>query len=362
MYPSVRRSPYFPRTEAAGATEYIVYNHMYMPMAYGRDPRQDYQALAERVTLWDVGAERQTQLQGRDARVLADRLTTRRISDLDVGGCRYTVCCDERGEIICDPVLLIPRDDTVWLSHGTVDLTLWAKGLAHGWGLDVEVSEPDVAPLQVQGPRAADVVRSLAGPAIDDLRPFRCMDTRLAEQPAVVSRTGWSGGPGFEIFPLGSERALAIWDALVAAGVPHGMLITGPNIAKALESGITDTSYATNQHLNPMELWQDYLVDLDKGPFIGREALAEVARTGVQRRTVGLLGPRERVPRLEAPWPIAVDGTAAGSTRWVTFSYALERTIAIGVVQAALSARGARVTVVSPGGEVEMEIADLPFV
>ena len=362
LYPHTRRSPYFARTEAAGATEYMHYNHMYMPMAYGRDPAEDYRALTERVTLWDVGAERQTELRGPAAMALADQLTTRSLADLPVGGCRYTICCDTHGEIICDPVLLYPRAELIWLSHGSVDLTLWAAGLALGGGHDVEVSEPDVAPLQVQGPLAPALMRDLLGDQLAELRPFRCSEFTIAGVGCVVSRTGWSGGPGYEVFPLSSQRALAVWDAIVAAGEPHGLLVIGPNVTKAMESGITDTSYATNQGLNPLELWQDYLVDLDKGPFIGREALRAIAQRGVARRQVGLLGPQSRLPRLEGPWPLRRDGTDIGATRWASFSFALERAIAIGVVDAGHAVEGSTVEVLHPGGSAEMQICRLPFV
>jgi glycine cleavage system aminomethyltransferase T len=363
LYPNVRRSPYFARTEAEGATEYIVYNHMYMPMAYGRDPRQDYRALTERVTLWDVGAERQTEIRGPDARAFADMLTTRRLDDLRTGECRYTLCCDDDGEIICDPILLAPEDDVIWLSHGTVDLTLWARGLATGGSYDVEVLEPDVAPMQVQGPLSPAVMRSLIGEAIDDLRPFQCMQVTLAGVDCIVSRTGWSGGAGFEIYPRGTERALDLWDAVKAAGEPHDLLVIGPNLSKAMESGITDTSYATNQDLNPLELWQDYLVDLDKGNFIGREALQRINDKGVSRRQVGLLGPGSRLPtRLEWPWDIRVGEGTIGSTRWLTYSLGLDRLIAIGVVDVGFSAVGTPVDVVHPEGIAAMEIVELPFV
>jgi aminomethyltransferase len=250
----------------------------------------------------------------------------------------------------------------MWLSHGTVDLTLWAHGIALGGSYDVEVGEPDVAPLQVQGPLSSVVMRSLIGDSVDGLRPFHCMQATIAGVDCIVSRTGWSGGAGFEIYPRGTERALDLWDAVKAAGEPHDLLVIGPNLSKAMEAGITDTSYATNQDLNPLELWQDYLVDLDKGDFIGREALQRIKDQGVSRRQVGLLGPDHRLPmRLEFPWDIRVGEETIGSTRWLAFSLGLERVIAIGVVDVDFSAVGTRVDVVHPEGEATMEIVELPF-
>ena len=208
LHPTVRRSPYFERTIALGASDLMVYNWMYMPMDYGRDPREDYVAMVERVTLWDVGAERQCQLRGPDALALADYLSPRRLDDLPVGGCRYTMPCDRHGRVLAEAIALRPFEDVVWLSHASVDLDLWADAFALARGADVEVSQPDVAPLQVQGPRALDTLAPITDADLAALPRFRCAVTRVAGVDAVVSNTGWSKEAGFEIYPLGSERAL----------------------------------------------------------------------------------------------------------------------------------------------------------
>ena len=137
LFANVRRSPYFARTEAAGAVAYMAYNHMYMAMDYGRQPAAEYRALTEGVTLWDVGAERQVELSGPDALAFADRLATRDLSEVAPGTCRYTLIADEHGIVICDPVMLHVETGRVWLSHGNVDLLLWAKGVALGAGLEI---------------------------------------------------------------------------------------------------------------------------------------------------------------------------------------------------------------------------------
>jgi len=226
----------------------------------------------------------------------------------------------------------------------------------------VEVTEPDVAPLQVQGPLAPAVLTAVAGSGIAELGRFRCTRTEIAGAECVVSRTGWSGGEGYEVFPLGSSAALDVWDAIAEAGAPHGLLITGPNTANALEAGLTDTSYATNQGLNPLELWQDYVVDFDGDEFAGRAALERIRAEGVSRRQVGLLGPARRLPRCEWQWDVETDGAVVGQTRWIAYSFALERTIAVGVLDAAAAELGTSVTVVHPEGVAEFEVAALPFV
>jgi glycine cleavage system aminomethyltransferase T len=359
LHPNVRRSPYFERTERAGAVEYIVYNHMYMPLDYGRDPEQDYRALTERVTLWDVGAERQTELRGKGALDLADYLCTRDLSELAVGGCRFTMVCDPQGLIMTEPIVLRPWNDVVWISHGDVDLTLWARGIAFAGGYEVDVSEPPVAPVQLQGPRSLDVVRDVA-PEAAELEFYRCRPTRIAGVEAVVSRTGWSGELGYEIFPLDEHEALRVWDALVSAGEPHGLLITGPNLSRAIEKAITDTHYAVNSGMNPFEAGAARLVELDTGTFIGREALVRAREKGVLRKTLGLVGRGEAFPRLEAFWSVE-NGRALGEVRWAAWSYALERPVAIALLDASVEV-GDRVRIRHQGGTSEVEVVELPFV
>jgi glycine cleavage system aminomethyltransferase T len=361
LFANVRRSPYFDRTEAAGAVAYMAYNHMYMAMDYGRQPGAEYRALTEGVTLWDVGAERQVELTGPDALRFADLLATRDLSQLAPGGCRYTLIADENGIVICDPVVLHVEEGRVWLSHGNVDLLLWAKGVALGAGLDVAVREADVAPMQLQGPLARTVLEPLVGDALDGLAYYRLTHAEIAGVPCVVSRTGWSGGPGYEIFPLGSERALEVWDAVAAAGTPLGLLIIGPNVPRALERGISDIAWFHNLGVNALEA-AERLVDLDGGDFIGRDALRAVRDAGIQRHTVGFVGPDVVLPRADGTWQLTRDGAPAGATRWVTRSPTLGRIIGIGVVDSAHADEGTRLALVAPGGDVPLEVAPLPFV
>jgi glycine cleavage system aminomethyltransferase T len=361
LHPTVRRSPYFPRTEAAGASDYMVYNWMYMPMAYGRDPREDYRAMVERVTLWDVGAERQCELRGPDAVALADYLSPRRLDDLPVGGCRYTMPLDRHGRVMVEAIALRPFADVVWISHASVDLDLWATGLALARGADVEVSQPDVAPLQLQGPHALDVLAGIADVDVAKLPRFRCVPAKVAGVDVVVSNTGWSKEAGFELYPLGTERALELWDAIVEAGEPHGLLVTGPVIHRAVEQGITDVQYRANSDMDPFEAGWGALLDIDGRDFVGREALLAIRERGPARRTVGLALDGPPVPMMEEFWPVEVDGAPAGVARWVVWSYALERNIAIALVDAA-APDDATFTVRAPDGPRTGSVHPIPFV
>lgn len=360
LYPISRRSPYWDGAVAAGVSEFMVYNHTYFPLIYHHSPSEEYTALTERVTLWDVGCERQTELRGPDAVKFAQYLTTRDLSKLKVGDCKYTLVCDPDGRIICDPVLLHPMKDVIWLSHGDADLTLWARGIALHGGFDVAVCEPDVAPLQIQGPKALEMLRGLVEAPLDALGFYKCTLTKVAGIDAVVSRTGWSGGLGYEVFPLSSNRAMELWNSLIAAGEPHGLMVTGPNVFRAVEKNVTDTAYHSNSDMNPYEAGHGRLVDLDKGDFIGRQALQQAAEEGVKRKTVGLLIDGE-LPLLEWYWPITDRHGNPGEVRWAVHSFELKQNIAIAIADASLEV-GDKVTIHHQAGNSEATVTALPFV
>jgi aminomethyltransferase len=337
----------------------MVYNHMYMPIAYGREPEVDYRALTEAVTLWDVGAERQTELRGPDAVRLADYLCTRDLSGLTTGRCRYTLVCDERGQIMTEPIVLRPWPDVLWISHGDTDLTLWAAAIAAHGGFDVRVTEPDVAPLQVQGPRSRDVLAAVTE-AVFGLESFGCRVGEVAGVEAAVSRTGWSRELGYEIYPLSSDRAPELWAALLEAGEPHGLLVTGPNLNRAVEQGITDTHYAVNSGMNPFEAGSGRFVDLDAGDFVGRAALRE-AKRDVRRHTLGLVVEDGSLPRMETFWPVRDEQGEAGVVRWAAHSYALGRDAAIALLDGRVQP-GDAVTIDHEGGSTPAVAAELPLV
>jgi aminomethyltransferase len=361
MWAINRRSPYWEASVAAGAMEWSVYNSMHFAMTYGRMPYEDYAELLEGVTLWDVGLERQTQLKGRDAHAFLDYLTCRDMSTMRPGDCRYALVCDEAGALMVDPVVLWPFEDTIWLSHGNFDLTLWARGIAMHGAWDVEVCEPDVAPLQVQGPLSLAVLAKICPAPLADMKNYTCLVTKVAGEAAVVSRTGWSGGFGFEVFPLSSARARRLWDAILEAGEEHAIKVTGPIVHRAVERGVTDFNYYMSCAMNPLEDVACHLVDLDKeADFIGRQALRRIAADGVKRHSVGLVFEGE-VPRLEWFWDLQDGRGGHGVVRWAVHSFALKRSIGIAVVDKAVKV-GDMVEVAHPFGTTRAEVTTIPFV
>jgi glycine cleavage system aminomethyltransferase T/ketosteroid isomerase-like protein len=356
-----RRTPYWDGTVAAKCKEWSVYNNMHFPMLYSRTPYEDYCALLEGVTLWDVGLERQTQLKGPDAHAFLDYLCCRDMSPMRPGDCRYGLVCDDHGQIMCDPVVLWPFADTIWMSHGSVDLTLWARGIALGSGWDVEVSEPDVAPLQIQGPLALGVMQKLCSADLEGMKNYSCIATGFAGRDAVVSRTGWSGGYGFEVYPLSSEGAMELWQAILDAGEEFGIKVTGPIVSRAIERGVTDMTYYNNSNMNPFEDLGAKFVDLDKPvDFVGKAALQKIKQQGVGRHSVGLVFHGD-VPRLEWNWQFTDPNGNPGEVRWSIYSFALECYIGIAVVDRGVD-YGDLLTIDHPNGQTRAKVVRVPFV
>lgn len=356
-----RRTPYWDATVKAGCMEWTVYNNMHFPTLYGRMPYEDYAALLEDVTLWDVALERQTQLKGPDALAFLDYLSCRDMSSMQVGDCMYALICHDDGKLLADPVCFRPWEDTIWLSHGNCDLTLWPRGIAMNSDWNVDVTEPDVAPMQIQGPRALDVLDPICDASLSELKNYKCVATKVAGQDAVVSRTGWSGGFGFEVLPLSSERGLELWDAILEAGEPHGIKVTGPIWHRAVERGVTDFNYYMGSDINPLEDVAAKFVHLDKNvDFVGKKALTKIKAEGVKRHSVGLFIESE-VPRLEWFWDLKDAKGNTGIVRWVAHSFELDRSIAIAIVDNNITT-GDTVEIETPYGLMKGEVTTIPFV
>src|SRR5437899_12590697 len=162
--PWYRKSPFFEATQRAGAKAYDIYNHMYLPGSC-TDPYAEYWHLVNHVTLWDVSVERQVEISGKDGAKFAELITPRDLAKCDVGQGKYVVITDENGGIINDPVLIRLEENRFWLSLANSATLLSAKGVAANSAMDVNITEPDVSPLQVQGPDSKNVPKDLVAPA-----------------------------------------------------------------------------------------------------------------------------------------------------------------------------------------------------
>jgi aminomethyltransferase len=338
---------------------------MWLPIDFGRDPRIEYEALTEGVVMWDVGCERVLELVGRDAVALADYVLTRDVAAIEVGQCRHALACFDDATILCENLVMRLDDERVWICHGPGDLPSWARALLLHTDFAVRVGEAAFSPLALQGPKALDVMQKLA-PDVAQLKRFHWAWTTIAGQNVLVSRTGWSGEFGYEVFAPDRDPAKRVWRRVREAADPFGVMVTGVNATRAWENGISDVNYGDNLGLTPLDAGLMRSVDLEKTTrFIGSEQLRRLDDAGPTRIPVSVVvDTDDALPQHREFWPVArapgVDGDRIGSTWQVFHSFALERPAANAIVETGVSP-GEHLTLQTPSGNRSCTVVRRPI-
>jgi glycine cleavage system aminomethyltransferase T len=367
IQPWYRKSPYFEATRRAGCKSWGLYNHMLLPTLYD-DPVTEYWALLNDVTMWDVSVERCVEIRGPDAFELTNLITCRDLTACDVWQCKYVLITTANGGIVNDPVLLRLGENHFWLALADSDALLYAAGVAAGRGMDVTIREADVAPMQVQGPRSKDVIGALFGDAVRDLRYYWCAEAEVDGIPVVVSRTGWTGEVGYEIYLRDSRRGDDLWERVRRAGEPFGIRAIAPSEARRIEAGIFNYGSDmrvedTPLHISGLEKFAELGQEQD---FMGKGALTLLAKSGVDRKLVGVdVGgtPMTDEGALNDLWPVrAPEGEPIGRLTAGAWSPRLERNIGYAWVPATHAAEGTTLEISDPRGTRPATVAALPFV
>ena len=349
----IRKSPYFEATIRWGAKGFSVYNHMYIPRDFG-DPEQNFWNLINDAILCDVAVERQVEITGPDAARFVQTLTPRDLSKMAVGQCKYVLITNAEGGILNDPILLRLAENHFWISLADSDVLLWAQGVAVHAGMDVTIREPDVSPLQLQGPQSGKILQALFGDSIMDLKYYWLREVELHGIPLVVSRTGWSSELGYELYLRDSSRGDELWEKIMAAGQPFNLKPGHTSSIRRIEGGMLSYHADADIGTNPFELGLDRLVNLDmEADFIGKAALRRLKEQGVTRKQVGLI--IEGAP-LNGPntsyWPVRKNGETIGKVTSAVYSPRLQQNIALAMVAAEHADLGGEVEVVNRTGLV----------
>lgn len=364
----IRKSPYFDATVRWGAKGFSVYNHMYIPRDFG-NPEQNFWNLVNEAILCDVAVERQVEITGPDAARFMQMLTPRDLSKMAVGQCKYILITNANGGILNDPVLLRLAENHFWISLADSDILLWAQGVAVNSGLDVTICEPDVSPLQLQGPKSGMIMQALFGDSIMDLKYYWLREVELDGIPLIVSRTGWSSELGYELYLQDGSRGDELWEKIMAAGEPHGLKPGHTSSIRRIEGGMLSYHADADINTNPFELGFDRLVNLDmEADFIGKEALRRIKEQGVSRKQVGLIIDGEP---LKGPntsfWAIRKNGETIGKVTSAVYSPRLQANIALAMVAIEHANLGNEVRIVNrsgivnEAGTVEARIVEIPF-
>lgn len=357
----LRRSPFYQSTLDEGAESLLTYNRMLIPRGYG-DREAEYWRLINGVSMWDVAVQRQVQLKGPDAARLAQILCARDLSGQQVNQGKYVALCDHRGVLINDPIALKIDEACYWLSIGNSDIWFWARCVAGERGLDVEVSEPDVSPLAVQGPKAEDVVASLLGDWVRKLKYFWFADAVIEGIPLKVVRAGWSKQGGFELFLLDGTKGDQLWRLVKEAGQPFDIGPGYPNPSERTESGLLNWGIDTDETTNPFEVRLERFVDLDiDDDVIGVQALRRIKAEGFKRHQLGVVLEGGQENEDQSLWlTIEKDGAAIGQMTHKAWSYRLERMIGYALVSIEAQP-GDAVRVMRNGEAIQAELTALPF-
>ena len=358
----IRKSPYFDATVRWGAQAFSVYNHMYIPRDFG-DPEQNFWNLINDAILCDVAVERQVEITGPDAAKFVQMLTPRDLSKMAVGQCKYILITNADGGLLNDPILLRLAENHFWISLADSDILLWAQGVAVNSDLDVAITEPDVSPLQLQGPKSGEVMKALFGDSIMDLKYYWLRELELDGIPLIVSRTGWSSELGYELYLQDGSRGDELWEKIMAAGEPFDLKPGHTSSIRRIEGGMLSYHADADINTNPYELGFDRLVNLDMdADFIGKTALCRIQEQGVSRKQVGLIieGARLTGPNTTF-WNINKKGVQIGKVTSAIYSPRLKQNIALAIVTAEEANIGSDVDVLTNSGLTKAIIAERPF-
>ena len=358
----IRKSPYFNSTVKWGATGFSVYNHMYIPRDFG-SPEQNFWNLVNNAILCDVAVERQVEITFTDAAKFVQLLTPRDLSKLSVGQCKYVLIVNNEGGILNDPILLRLNKNHFWLSLADSDVLLWAQGVAVNSGLDVKISEPDVSPLQLQGPNSGKIMETLFGEDINDLKYYWLRELDLNGIPLIVSRTGWSSELGYELYLRDGSKGGELWEKIMEAGKKFELKPGHTSSIRRIEGGMLSYHADADINTNPYEIGLGRLVNLDiDANFIGKEALNKINTDGIKRKQVGVIldcnpltGPNTNF------WEIVKNGNVVGKITSAVHSPRLKKNIALAMVSVEQSELGNQFDVVINSQLVKATVVEKPF-
>lgn len=358
----IRKSPYFDATVRWGAKGFSVYNHMYIPRDFG-DPEQNFWNLVNDAILCDVAVERQVEITGPDAAKFVQMLTPRNLSMMQVGQCKYILITNAAGGILNDPILLRLAENHFWISLADSDILLWAQGVAVHSRMNVNIYEPDVSPLQLQGPKSGLIMQDLFGEDISTLKYYWLREVELDGIPLIVSRTGWSSELGYEIYLRDGSKGDVLWEKIMQAGQPHGLQPGHTSSIRRIEGAMLSYHADADIHTNPFEVGMERLVDLEmSADFVGKDALKRIQKNGIQRRLVGIEFNGEP---LKGPnttfWPVHFGDAPVGKVTSAVYSPRLEKNIALAMVSSLHSSLGTHLSIDTKNGVRDAVVCETPF-
>ena len=359
----IRKSPYFNSTIKYGVKGFTIYNKMYLPTGFS-SPVEEYLSLINDVTFGDFAAERQVEVSGPDAFDFIKYINPRNLSKYDIGDCKYIVLTDSNGCIINDACLIRLEDDKFWVSPGDGDVLLWLQGVAMHSGMNVNICEPDVSPLQISGPKAGRLIQKLFAGEHDNLGYYKAKETSLENIPMVIARTGWSGELSYELYLQDRKLGNSLFELVYEAAKEFNGNVIAPNNIRTIEGGLLSYGSDFGREHNPFTIGLDRLVDVDQDiDFIGKEALKKIKENGTASKLIGVEmdgDPIDKVP--EHFWTVLnLEGKKIGRLSRCIYSPRLKKNIGLAILDSHATEEGNKVIIESPELKYNAIVAKLPW-
>ena len=358
----VRSTPYTSRIENQGVTAYTVYNHMLLPAAFG-SLEESCDHLKKNVQIWDVAAERQVEILGKDAAKLVQLMTCRDLSKSKVGRCYYCPLIDENGNLVNDPVILKLAEDRWWISIADSDVIFFAKGLASGNKFDVKIFEPIVDILAVQGPKSFDLMEKVFGEKIKELKFFGFDYFTFNGAKHLIARSGWSKQGGFEIYVENTDSGLKLYDHLFEIGKEFNVRPGCPNLIERIESGLLSYGNDFDNNDNPFQCGFDKYIDLETNiNFLGKDKLKKIKEKGIDRKLMGVQIDLTKILLTSSLNIRNNDGNIIGELRSACYSPHFKKVIGIAMIKEPYCKASSSGTIEIDGNSLALKVCDLPFI
>ena len=358
----VRSTPYTSRIEKQGVTAYTVYNHMLLPAAFG-SLEESCDHLKKNVQIWDVAAERQVEISGKDAAKLVQLMTCRDLSKSKAGRCYYCPLIDENGNLVNDPVILKLAEDRWWISIADSDVIFFAKGLASGNKFDVKIFEPIVDILAVQGPKSFDLMEKVFGEKMKELKFFGFDYFTFNGAKHLIARSGWSKQGGFEIYVENTNSGLKLYDHLFEIGKEFNVRPGCPNLIERIESGLLSYGNDFDNNDNPFQCGFDKYIDLETDiNFLGKDKLKKIKEKGIDRKLMGVQIDLTKILLTSSLNIKNNDGNIIGELRSACYSPHFKKVIGIAMIKEPYCKASSSGTIEIDGNSLALKVCDLPFI
>ena len=358
----LRSTPYTSRIEKQGVTAYTVYNHMLLPAAFG-SIEESYHHLKKDVQVWDVAAERQVEISGKDSAKLVQLMTCRDLSKSKVGRCYYCPIIDDNGNLINDPVILKLAEDKWWISIADSDVIFFAKGLAAGNKFDVKILEPRVDIMAIQGPKSFDLMEKVFGKAIKELKFFGFDYYDYKGTKHLIARSGWSKQGGFEVYVENTASGQDLYDHFFNVGKEFNVKPGCPNLMERIESGLLSYGSDFDNNDNPFECGFEKYVNLDSDvAFLGKEKLKKVRSEGIKRKLMGVQIETNEINLTGSLKIMNQDGSLMGDLRSACYSPYFKKVIGIAMINEPFCKVSVTGKLEIGGKSFTLKVCDLPFI